>query len=482
MSLLIANGIVSGPQGLKRLDIFCENDRITALLEPGHHIDADQIIDAEGKLIFPGFIDPHVHSRDPGATEKEDFEHATRGALSGGVTTILEMPNAVPAVDSLEVFEERVAHHALSAWTDFGLWGLSLGESNLDQLELMFAAGAAAVELFWGYGLTKDTKQLVYNLGDVPADQVLQPPHNGGVLAVFREVARIGGLLAAHCEDKDILASAQDELGHPIETYEDLLAARPDYAESASIATGAEFARVTGCRFHVVHIASKKGVETVRAAQQRDIPVTGETCPHFASLTNEDFKRVGPAMKVYPPIRRAHDQESLWEGIGDGTIVSIGSDHAPHLKEEKAKGLAGAPAGLVGAETFGPVMIDSLLAGRLSVARFTEVMSASTARLYGLYPRKGVVQPGADADLTIVDPEAVTEVQQENLIAKQPVSPWHGQKLHGRVDTVVLRGQVAFDDGEPVGERRGKFIAADHQQTHDELSNATSEAFRKASH
>lgn len=464
--LLISDGLVATPGGLERLDILIEGDRIVALIQPSlDGIEAEEVVDANGKLIFPGFIDPHVHSRDPGATEKEDFAHATLGALSGGVTTVLEMPNAIPAVDSVEIFEQRKAHHAASAWTDFGLWGLSVGEANLDQLEALFGAGAVAVKLFWGYGLTRDTKQLVYNLSDVPGDQVLQPPDNGGVLAVFREVARLGGVLAAHCEDKDILAASQAALGHPIESYDDLLKARPDYAESASIATGAEFARVTGCRFHVVHTASKLGIDVVRASRERGIPITAETCPHFLSLTSDDFAELGSSMKVYPPIRDQANQDALWAAIGDGTVVSIGSDHAPHTVAQKQEGLSTAPAGAVGAETFGPVMIDGLLTGKVSVERFTEVMSAGTARLYGLFPRKGVIRPGADADLVIVDPEGSTNIRNDTLIAKQPISPWHGRTLRGHVDSVVLGGALAYADGAPVGERRGRFVAADHGAT-----------------
>jgi len=249
-----------------------------------------------------------------------------------------------------------------------------------------------------------------------------------------------------------------------VETYEDLLAARPDIAESTSIAVAAEFARAAGCRFHVVHMASAKGVDTVRNAQTRGISVTAETCPQYLALTDEDYGRVGPMMKVYPPIRTARDQESLWAAVADGTIVSIGSDHAPHTLEEKARGFATQPAGAVGCETFGPVMADALFRGKISVERFAEVMSTSTAKLYGIYPRKGVIRPGSDADLTIVDPKASRIVRNEELVAKQPVSPWNGFSLTGLPTAVVLRGQVAMRNGAPIGEHRGQFVPARHEQ------------------
>jgi dihydroorotase len=211
-------------------------------------------------------------------------------------------------------------------------------------------------------------------------------------------------------------------------------------------------------------MASAKGVDTVRNAQTRGIGVTAETCPQYLTLTDEDYGRVGPMMKVYPPIRTAQDQESLWAAVADGTIVSIGSDHAPHTVEEKARGFATQPAGAVGCETFGPVMADALFRGKISVERFAEVMSTSTAKLYGLYPRKGVIRPGSDADLTIVDPRASRVVRNEDLVAKQPVSPWNGFSLTGLPTAVVLRGRVAMRNGAPVGEHRGQFVPARHAQ------------------
>ena len=465
MRLLVKNGSVVTADGVQDVDILCEDGIIAALLARGTHVDvvADEVLDASGKIVFPGFIDPHVHSREPGMTEKEDFAHSTLGALSGGVTTVLEMPNAIPPVDSVAVFEKRRQEHESVAWTDFGLWGLSVGEANIDDLAPLIDAGVVAIKIFWGYALRRDTRQLVYNLGDVAPENLLQPPDNGAVLRVFRTIAAAGGLLAAHCEDRDILTASQEALGHPIETYEDLLAARPAIAESTAIAIASEFARETGCRFHVVHMASAKGAEVVREAQRTGAPVTAETCPQYLSLTDEDYERVGPMMKVYPPVRSADDQAALWDAVNDGTIVSIGSDHAPHTVAEKEQGLATAPAGGVGCETFGPVMLDSMFAGRTSIERLAEVMSTSTAKLYGLYPRKGVIRPGSDADLTIVDPSAKRTVRNDDLVAKQPVSAWNGFELLGTPTEVVLRGTLAMKDRKPVGEHRGRFIAARHR-------------------
>jgi allantoinase len=462
MRLHVSNGHLVTPAGMLRGDVLCENGVIVGVLDAGARVDADERYDATDKLVFPGFIDPHVHSRDPGLSHKEDFDHSTRGALIGGATTVLEMPNAIPPVDSVEVFEQRRVHHERSAWTDFGLWGLALGAANLDQIGPLFDAGAVGVKLFWGYALHRETRALVYNVGDESPENLLMPPANGQVLRLFAEVARHGGLLAAHCEDKDVLSASEEQLGHSVESYQDLLAARPAIAEATSIAIATEFAKVTGCRFHVVHLASAAGLDAVRWARQRGVAVSAETCPQYLTLTDQDYPRVGPVMKVYPPVREQSDQDALWAGLNGGVIVSAGSDHAPHTVEEKSRGFATQPAGAVGCETFGPVLIDALLRGKTTPSRLAEVAATATAKLYGLYPRKGVIRPGSDADLVIVDPHATRTVRNEELIAKQPVSPWHGFELRGAPVATVLRGEIVVRNREIVAPRRGRFLRAEH--------------------
>src|SRR5919202_4385062 len=230
MRLVIRNGKVVTPQGRYEVDVVCEDGLIAALERPRSASSADEEIDATGLLVFPGFIDPHVHSRDPGLTEKEDFAHSTRAAAAGGVTTILEMPNTIPPVADAAAFRERAERYGRAAFVDFGLWGISLGAENLDDLSGLVEEGVVGVKLFWGYALNRETKQLVYNLADEPPENLVQPPANDEVLRIFEVMSRAGGLLAAHCEDRDILEGAQRALGREIEDYEDLLASRPDTA------------------------------------------------------------------------------------------------------------------------------------------------------------------------------------------------------------------------------------------------------------
>jgi dihydroorotase len=190
------------------------------------------------------------------------------------------------------------------------------------------------------------------------------------------------------------------------------------------------------------------------------VRLTAETCPHYLAFTAADFDPLGVLMKVYPPIRRADDQTALWEAVRDGTITSIGSDHAPHTREEKSQPLGSAPAGVAGVETLGPVLVDAMLGGQITPERLAWALSEGTARLYGLYPRKGALEIGADADFTLVDPVATSVVDQGRLHSLQRQTPWHGRALRGAIRLTILRGEVIARDGEPVGAPRGRLVRA----------------------
>jgi allantoinase len=458
MRLTIRNGTIATASGTYRADIVCDDGYISSIKISGSVRPGDEDIDASDLLVFAGFIDPHVHSRDPGLTEKEDFAHSTAAAAAGGLTTILEMPNAVPPVTDERTLRTRADQHSKVAYVDFGLWGMSLGTQNLNELAALLDAGAIGIKLFWGYALDKVTKELVYNLGDKSPDELFYPPKLGEVLDLFAVVASEGGLLAAHCEDREVIEGYERALGSEVGAYADLLERRPDSAEAVSISLAIEFSRSTGCRFHVVHMASSRAVRLVRAAQRDGIAISAETCPHYLTLTDQSFEKLGPLMKVYPLIRRAEDQRALREAIVDGTIASVGSDHAPHTIEQKRQPLAEGPAGFLGVETIVRLMLNEAAESRIPVKRIAWVLGEGTARLYGLYPRKGVILPGADADFTIVDPERSWTIRNEDLHSKNPLSPWHGWSGKWMPVWGVLRGRPIMRNGDVVGEPSGRWV------------------------
>lgn len=456
MRVVVRGGTLVSPEGQRQADVVCEDERIASIVDPGETVRADEQIDASGLLVFPGFIDPHLHARDPGDTHKEDFAHATRAAAAGGVTTVLVMPNAVPPVSDVATFRRRADEHAAVAFTDFGLWALSLGPANLDDIGALFAEGAVAMKLFWGYALDRKSKRLVYNTGD--SADVIPPATTGEVYRIFQEIARAGGILAAHCEDREILDVAQAQLGHAPERYAELALARPVVAEAGSVALGIELSRATGARFHICHMSSARGTHLVRLAQQDGVPVTAETCPHYLLFVAADCAGRDAAMKAFPPVRDEADREALWQGVNDGTITSLGSDHAPHTLEDKTRPFATAPAGMVAVEVMAPLLIDRMCAGKITPERLSWAMSEGTARLYGLYPRKGVIRPGADADLTLVDPAVTWTIRGEALHSVQRHTPLEGTELHGSPVTSLLRGAVVMKDREPAGDARGRLV------------------------
>jgi allantoinase len=458
MRLLISGGTVVTAGGTSEADVLCDGGRITALLSPGEEIDADERLDASGLLVFPGFIDPHVHSRDPGLTEKEDFAHATRAALAGGVTTLLDMPNAVPPVTDVQTFEQRARSHERVAHVDFGLWAQTLGAENIEELPGLAAAGAVAFKLFWGYGLDRRTKRLVYTLADASPDEILPPTSLGEILEVMHVLSRVGAVLAAHCEDRQIMEASERRLAGPIEQYADLLRARPALAETVAVGLGAELAAETGCHFHVVHVSSARTVALIRRARAGDVPITAETCPQYLLLTDKDFDALGAEMKVYPPVRLADDKAALWHAVADGTITSIGSDHAPHTVEEKARPLATRPAGIIGLESLVPLLLDAMHRGRLTPERLAAVLAEDTAKLYGIDHRKGFVRVGNDADFTLVDSERRFTIDAGSLHSKHPATVWHGWTGTGAAVASVLRGELLMRDGEPVGPERGALV------------------------
>lgn len=458
MTLLIRNGKIVTPYGSYDADVRCEDGMIRSIDRSGTTAGIDEVIDATGMLVYPGFIDPHVHSRDPGLTYKEDFRTTTRSAAAGGVTTVFDMPNVIPPLCDAETFQARAATHGRVAFVDFGLWGLALGVENIEEVPRLFEAGIVALKLFWGYALNRATKQLAYNFTDEQLDDLILPPDNGQLLELFRAVASTGGILAAHCEDRSILEASQRALGREVRTYQDLLSTRPAVAENTSIAIGGELAAATGCRFHVLHLASGRGAEIIRRRRSEGVAISAESCPQYLTLTDQSYASVRGLLKFYPPVRTDQDRSKLMDAVNDGTICSIGSDHAPHSEEEKRLAIAVQPAGYIGVETLVRIMLNEVAEGQLAPERLAWVLSEGTARLYGLYPRKGALLPGSDADVTVVEPEAPWRIRNEDLHAKNAVSPWNGKRGRGRPHAVVLRGEVVMRDGELIGEARGRLV------------------------
>jgi allantoinase len=457
MKLVVEDGLVVQPSGIDRLNVVCVDGRIDALTS-SPVASADEVIHADGCLVFPGFIDAHVHTRDPGQTEKEEFEPLTRAAALGGITTVCEMPNQLPPVRDRDSFERRAAEREGKAHVDFAQYVIGLGEANLADLAESIEAGAIGVKIFWGYGVDRRNGSLAYNLHEIPPEELMPPPTTGDVFRICEIVAGLGaGLVSAHCEDPAIVHAAAGRFGREMASYRDFLDARPALAESTAVAAAVEISRSTGCRFHVLHMSSGRATELVRRGQNEGVQVSAETCPQYLTLTDADHPRID-FMKVFPPIREEAEQELLWKAVADGTISSIGSDHAPHTEEQSRAPLHSQFAGMPGVQTIAPVMMREMCRGRLTPQRLSAVLSENTARLFGIHPAKGSLAIDSDADFTIVDPDLEWTLASDDLAHKVRLSAWDGDKMQGAPVATIVRGEVVMRNGKIESEPQGRLV------------------------
>lgn len=451
----VEGGTLVTRMGLIRANLYVQGEKLGAISVERQR--SHRSLDARERLVLPGVIDTHLHSRDPGLTYKEDFDHATRAAAFGGVTTVLEMPNCLPPVTDLGSFEARRAHLLPQAHVDFGLWALALGDANLAELPRLAAAGACGFKLFWGYALDRRTLALVYN--PAPDDDVVPPPDDAGLLRLMDAVQATGRPLAIHAEHRGLNAAliAGVDPDAP-DTYAEFLRTRPALTEAVAVETACRLAQATGVALHIVHLTAADSVDVIRAARARGVDVTAETCPQYITLSDEDFPRVGPLMKVYPPVRTVADQSALRRGLADGTIAYVASDHAPHATHEKQGSLWTAPAGTPVVETMLPLFLRLVSQGVFTLEDVARLLSYAPARRFGLYPRKGALEPGSDADLVIVNPDHPWTIRAAAAHSKHPLSPWEGETVPMAVETTVVRGQVVVADGDLQTPGAGTFL------------------------
>ena len=435
--LLIRGGTVYTNDGPRVADVLI-NDGVITRVEPQLQ-SSGQTVDARGKYVMPGAIDVHVHSRDPGFPEKEDFGTLTAAAAVGGVTVVLDMPNTVPAVDSAGVLEAKAALARSRALVDFGLWGLIHWSSTPERLEGLAAAGAIGFKAYLAYSFSLSRKQIISSLDG--GDPDVEPPADYGTLArLAPTIANLGLPLAIHAEDPAILSAFR----RPLLTYEDLLESRPPEAEAVAISAAAAVARDAGIHLHVAHLSSALGLKAAEDAIQNGTSLSLETCPQYLLLTNRDFERVGAAMKVLPPVRTEADREALVDGMRRGVIGIVSTDHAPHTDQEKSRELEEAPAGSPGVQTLylSCLQIASDLGDVWLAPRW---VSSAPAAFAGLEGSKGSIAPGFDADIVIVDPNARTQVREDAMRSRQRRGALDGREFDFSIEQVYVRGEVAGD-------------------------------------
>jgi allantoinase len=449
--LVIAGGTVYTPDGPRETDIHVTDGVITAVGKESARRAAG-VVDASGLYVVPGAIDVHVHSRDPGFPQKEDFGSLTAAAAAGGVTTVIDMPNTVPAVDAPGLLEAKAALARSKARVDFGLWGLVRSSTTPDQLEGLAHAGATGFKAYLGYAFSLSRKQVLYTT-DLDDPDHEAPPDYGTLARLAPTIASLQLPLAIHAEDPGILTAFR----RPLETYADYLAARPPEAEAVAISASAEIAGASGIRLHVAHLSSALGLAAAREALQAGALISLETSPQYLWLTDQDFPRLGTAMKVLPPIRHAQDRAALVDGLAKGVIGTVATDHAPHTDAEKALPFIDAPAGSPGVQTLYLSCLE--LAQRMGdVWLAPRWVSLAPARLTGLSDSKGTIAPGFDADLVLVDPKQKTVVRPAIMRSRQRHGALEGMELGFAIREVYLRGVLVARDDKPVGRAVGRMV------------------------
>ena len=429
--LVISGGTVMTPMGRAATDLGVRDGRIAALGDLGRAAVAERF-DADGLHVLPGVVDTQVHFREPGLEHKEDLETGTRGAAKGGVTAVFEMPNTSPNTDSAAALAEKLRRAEGRTWCDHAFF-LGATDANAEELgTLEQLPGCAGVKIFMG----SSTGSLL-----VADDSTLRR-----VLASGRRRAAI------HAEDEDRL-NARKALLDPAAG----VAQHPHLrdVETAVLATRRilALARETRRRIHVLHISTAEELPLLAAA--KDV-ATVETTPQHLTLSAPDcYERWGSYAQMNPPVREARHREALWRAVADGVIDVIGSDHAPHTREEKERPYPASPSGMPGVQTLVPLMLDHVNAGRLSLERFVDLTSAGPNRIYGI-ANKGRIALGYDADFTVVDLKARRTITNDWMETRCGWTPFDGKTVTGWPAATAIRGNIVMREDELLGQPAGR--------------------------
>ena len=442
--LLIKNAKVVNSKTCFMADILVDGGVITALGAPGCGFEAEKVIDAAGRYVMPGCVDGHDHMMDPGHTEREDFITGTIAAAAGGITTVTDHHRTEPPSYSLAPLLEKIEYLKSRSVVDFALMG-GCSPDNQGELEAMWDAGVTCFKTF------------TCNLHGVRA------MYTGFLLNTMRTVASFGGRMLIHSEDDSIIAYETERLisegrKDPMAHFE----SRSKLSEEVAVRTVLAIAKDTGANVGVAHVSQPHLAAEIRALKNQGYPVFSETCAHYFYLTTEDLKKQGPWCRFTPPVNTPDEVEKLRELFNLGYFDTIGSDHCPLIKEDKEKGIGDilkAENGIPGIEHTLQLMLNGVNEGWWTLNRVVECMCENTAKTYGLYPKKGAIEIGCDADIVILDIDKEITIKNETELSKCGWTPHDGRKLKGTPGIVMVRGSIVFENGQVVGKPGyGKFV------------------------
>lgn len=429
--LLIENGTAVFEDRVCRCNVAVAAGQIKDFIEPGVSVESRRRVDAEGLYVMPGAIDTHSHFFEPGPVYREDVYHGTMAAAAGGYTTVMDMPNTAPPVDTPEHFISKSKIFAENAVVDYMLWGASLPGKE-EQIAALHRYGCPAFKAF------------VSNAGP-------DYPQSGSfaLLKGMEAVKSVGGVFAAHAEDQNLVDGFTAALRKEPWSLKKHDAARPWIAELSAIHQLLFFARLTGCALHICHTSIPEGVELVNEARAKGVDVSIETCPHYLLFDNESIAHTGSYSLIAPPIRSRERVEKMWELVKNGSIDYIGTDHAPYTDEDKnPSDLWDAPGGSPNIDVAVPALLEEGIKRRgLTLSAMSALLSGNAARRFGLYPRKGVLRVGADADIMLINMDCNWVYSRKKSFSKTQATgfPYEGRKMSCRVERTFVRGREVFD-------------------------------------
>jgi allantoinase len=418
------------PDGIRPASIVVRN----GLIQEIGVFDCQYDEDAGDMTIMPGLVDTHVHINEPGRTEWEGVSSATLAAAAGGITTIIEMPlNSIPVTTSVMALNEKIAATEGKCWVDVGFWG-GIVPGNLGDVEPLLDAGCFGFKCF----LTPSGIDEFAHLEEYDLRQAM------------RKLSRVGAVLLVHAELAEFLKTVSSDQ----RKYDSYLSSRPSAAEDFAIKLLLRLCAETGCSVHVVHLSSAEALELLDTSRTQRLPISVETCPHYLTFAAEDIPDGATEFKCSPPIRSLRNREALWDGLRDGAIDMIVSDHSPcptEMKQKQTGNFFEAWGGIASLQLALPVVWTEASARGFGEGDIVRWMSSGPSNLAGLSGRKGAIAPGCDADFVIWDPHEEFIVKPETLHHRHKLTPYTERRLRGVVKRAYLRGQPLFVDSKPCG-------------------------------